>query len=112
MECLRDFLTTLFDVVIMVSDENSLMEAVGRIKPDLVLVTLDLPVTGAENVTQLLNQCDPQIKFIVLGDNEEDEVMEYCKSYGASGYVLRRSSARNLNKAIEMVQGGGSYFSF
>ena len=112
MESLRDLLATLFDTVVMVSDENSLIEMVSRFNPDLVVATLSLPVTGARNVAELLNQYDPKMKFIILGDHEEQEVMECCKRYGASGYVLKRSSARNLVKAIETVQNGGTYFSF
>lgn len=111
VESLRDLLATLFDVVIMVSDENSLIETLSRFKPDLVVAALALPVTGAENVAELLNHCDPQIKFIILGDHTEPEVMECCKRYGASGYVLKRSSASILIKAVETVQGGGTYFS-
>ena len=111
VESLRDLLATLFDTVVMVSDENSLMEMVSRSNPDLVVATLALPVTGAGNVAELLNQYDPKIKFIILGDHEEQEVMECCKRYGASGYVLKRSSARILVKAVETVQNGGTYFS-
>jgi len=37
--------------------------------------------------------------------------MENCKSLGASGYILKRSSAKNLLKAVETVQKGGTYFS-
>ena len=108
---IRDLLGTLFDTVVMVSDEKSLIETLDRFNPDLVVASLALPVVGAENVAVLLNQHDPEIKYIILGDYEEREVMESCKRYGASGYILKRSSARELVKATQAVQNGDTYFS-
>jgi len=111
MESIRDLLGALFDTVVMVSDEKSLVETLSRFNPDLVVAALAIPVTGAENVASLLNKYDPEIKFIILGDHEEREVMESCKRSGASGYILKRSSARDLIKAVEAVQNGNTYFS-
>jgi len=111
VECIRDLLETLFDTVVMVSNEESLIETLDRFNPDLVVVDLAMSVSRAQNVADLLNHYDPRPKFIVLSTLEEREVMESCKSSGASGYILKRSSARNLIKAVEAVQNGGTFFS-
>ena len=111
VESLRDLLVTLFDTVVMVSDEKSLIETLNRFGPDLVVVDLEIPVTGEQNVANLLSRYDPELKFIVLSTHEGPEVMEKCKSSGASGYILKHSSARNLMKAVEVVQNGGMFFS-
>jgi DNA-binding NarL/FixJ family response regulator len=111
VESLRDLLETLFDTVVMVSDEKSLIETLKRFGPDLVVVDLEIPVTGEQNVANLLSRYDPELKFIVLSTHEGREVLEKCKSYGASGYILKSSSARNLIKAVEVVQNGGMFFS-
>ena len=99
VESIRDLLETLFDTVIMVSDDKSLIDTLDRFDPDLVVVDLAMSVTRAQNVADLLNRYDPELKFIVLSTLEGREVMESCKSSGASGYILKRSSARNLEKA-------------
>jgi DNA-binding NarL/FixJ family response regulator len=111
VESIRDLLETLFDTVVMVSDEKSLIETLNRFGPDLVVVDLEMSVTGEQNVANLLNRYDPELKFIVLSTHEGREVMEKCKSSGASGYILKRSSAGNLIKAVEAVQNGGRFFS-
>ena len=111
VEGLRNLLETLFDTVVMVSDEKSLIETLDRFDPDLVIVDLGMPVTRAQNVADLLNRYDPELKFIVLSTHEERKVMESCKSSGASGYILKRSSAGNLIKAVEAVQNGSTFFS-
>ena len=111
VEGIRNLLETLFDAVVMVSDEESLIEMLDRFDPDLVVVDLGLPVTRGQNVANFLNRYDPELKFIVLSTHEGREVMERCKFSGASGYILKRSSAKNLIKAVETVQNGGTFFS-
>ena len=111
VESLRDLLETLFDTVVMVSDEKSLIETLNRFGPDLVVVDLEMSVTGEQNVADLLHRHDPEIKFIVLSTHEGTEVMENCKSRGASGYILKRSSAENLITAVAAIQNGGMFFS-
>jgi len=111
VESIRDLLTAMFDTVVMVSDETSLIETLDRFGPDLVVVDLKMPVTGEQNVANLLNRYSPELKFIVLSTHEGREMMEKCKTSGASGYILKRSSAGNLVKAVEAVQNGGTFFS-
>ena len=111
VESIRDLLKAMFDTVVMVSDENSLIETLDRFGPDIVVVDLKMPVTGEQDVANLLNRYDPELKFIVLSTHEGREMMEKCKTSGASGYILKRSSAGNLVKAVEAVQNGGTFFS-
>ena len=111
VESLRDLLETMFETVVIVSNEKSLLETLNRFGPDLVVVDLELFVTREQNVVNLLNRYDPELKFIVLSTHEGTEVMKNCKSSGASGYILKRSSAENLIKAVEAVQNGDTFFS-
>jgi len=111
VESLRDLLETMFETVVIVSNEKSLIETLDRFGPDLVVVDLEMFVTREQNVVNLLNRYDPELKFIVLSTHDGREVMEKCKSSGASGYILKRSSAGTLIKAVEAVQNGGTFFS-
>jgi DNA-binding NarL/FixJ family response regulator len=110
VESIKGLLETIYETVIMVSDEDSLIETLERFKPDLVVVDISMPVSRAQNVTMLLNEYDPELKFIVLGNDDRREVMESCKSLGASGYICKGASGRNLIAAVEKVQKGGTYF--
>jgi hypothetical protein len=49
----------LFQSVLMVADERSLMEAVTTLKPDLVVVDLSLPREGEANIARRLMDCPP-----------------------------------------------------
>lgn len=111
VESIRDLLKTMFDTVVMVSDEDSLLEVLNRLAPDLVVADLSVSVTQAPSVVALLNKYDSELKFIVLSTYEERKVMDNCMSSGASGYVLKRLAGRNLINAVEEVQKGGKYVS-
>ena len=111
VESMRDLLETMFDAVVMVSDEKSLIETLNQFCPELVIVDLEISVNGEQNVADLLHLYDPELQFIVLSTHEGRQMMEKCKSSGASGYILKRSSAENLIKAVEAVQNGSTFFS-
>ena len=54
LEAVRGLLQGRFAATVMVADEPSLIEAVMRMEPDLVVVDLSLPVTGGVNVVRAL----------------------------------------------------------
>ena len=111
MEGIRGLLETLFDSVVMVSDEISLLDTLARLDPDLVVVDLSLEVLQASDVTILLNRYDSGLKFIVLSTHEEYEIGEKCMSSGASGYVFKRSAGEDLMQAVDEVLKGGTFVS-
>jgi two-component system nitrate/nitrite response regulator NarL len=103
---IRDLLETLFESVIMVSDESSLLNAVSNIHPDLVVVDLSFPVSGGTGIASLLRQHAPGVKFIVLGTDDAPEIIDACLAAGASGYLLRWHAAKDLIKAVEAARCG------
>ena len=109
MEGIRDLVATLFDSVIMVAEENSLLDAVKKLRPDLVLVDLSFPVSGGAGVAALLQRCAPGVKFIVLGMEDTPEVIEACMAAGASGYLLKWNAGKDLIEAVETVRRGFTY---
>ena len=56
LEGIRGLLGAVFDSVVMVSDEESLMEALPRLDPDLVVVDQSLRVAQESNVITLLKK--------------------------------------------------------
>jgi PleD family two-component response regulator len=49
LEGIRSLLQSVFEVVVMVADEKSLLDAISNVKPDLVIADLFLPVEGETN---------------------------------------------------------------
>jgi DNA-binding NarL/FixJ family response regulator len=99
----------LFETVLMVADERSLMEAVSTFKPELVVVDLSLPGQGEANIARRLLCRHPELRLIVLSVHDEPTVVEQMLTAGAAGFVLKRRAAMDLIPAVKEVLGGGTY---
>ncbi len=109
LDSIRGLLKTKFNSIVMVCDEKSLTEMLPEIDPDLVLLDQSFIVTQAPDVVSLVNKYDPGLKIIVLSTYEEPEYMQQCMSSGASGYILKRSAAKEIIQAIDKVLSGETY---
>jgi DNA-binding NarL/FixJ family response regulator len=100
-EGLRSILKTVFDVVVMVSDEHSLFECAKRLKPALVVVDITLGREGnLAWLTRLRAEC-PDAKIIVIGLYEASLVARTLIAAGADGYVSKRAVVTELIPAAE-----------
>jgi DNA-binding NarL/FixJ family response regulator len=111
LEGIRRLLETEAKSVLMVADEVSLMQAVERTIPDLVVADLSLPILGAPNVVRLIKQRHPGIRVIILSVHDERAVVNEVMAAGAEGFVLKRRTAIDLVPAIHEVCQGGRYLS-
>jgi DNA-binding NarL/FixJ family response regulator len=104
-------LDALFETVLMVADERSLLEAVTTFEPDLVVVDLSLPGQGEANIASRLMGGHPGLRLIVLSVHDEPMVAGHLLSAGIAGFVLKRAAALDLVPAVEEVLRGGVYVS-
>ena len=107
----HSLLDALFETVLMVADERSLMEAVTTFKPDVVVVDLSLPREGEANIARCLMQRHPGLRLIVLSVHDEPTVVSQVQDAGAAGFVLKRATATDLVPAVKEVLRGGVYAS-
>jgi DNA-binding NarL/FixJ family response regulator len=78
------------------------------IKPDVVLMDINLPgMNGVECVRQL-KPLLPQTQVMMLTVYEDTENIFNALAAGANGYMLKRTSTKELIEAIHEVQRGGS----
>lgn len=87
-----------------VGDGHTATEMVERLKPDILLLDLAIPRLNGLEVIQRL-QGHPTKILVVSMHADEARVIESLK-IGASGYVLKDSSATELIEAIETVARG------
>jgi DNA-binding NarL/FixJ family response regulator len=107
----RNLLESIFDTVFMVADEASLMEAADKLRPDLIVADLSLPVTKEINVVRRLKTAFPQIKLIILSIHDERAAFNECIEAGAGGVVLKRTAVDDLVPAVQSVLKGGTFVS-
>lgn len=107
----RTLLESIFEKVFMVADEASLLDAAEKLKPDLIIADLSLPVTAEINIARRLHTTFPEIKFIILSVHDESSAINECMEAGAKGFVLKRTAVNDLIPAIKAVLQGDSYVS-
>ena len=107
----HSLLDALFETVLMVADERSLMEAVTTLKPDLVVVDLSLPSEGETHTARRLMERHPDLRLIVLSVHDEPTVVGQILRASVAGFVLKRSAATDLIPAVKEVLRGQVYVS-
>lgn len=105
----RTLLEGIFERVFMVVDEASLLEAVEKIQPDLVIADLSFPVTKEINIVHRLRKLFPEVMLIILSVHDGRVAMQDSFDAGAVGFVLKRTAVDDLVLAIEAVR-QGKYF--
>jgi len=99
------------DLVGDAKDGREAVEQVLKVRPDVVLMDVEMPELNGFEATQRITQADRSIKVLILTMYQEEEVVARCLDAGASGYVLKDASATQLVHAIETVHKGGKYLS-
>ncbi len=82
------------------------LELFRQLRPDVVLVDLQMPVMGGVEVTKQIRTEFPQARIIVLTAHDGDEDIFRSLQAGASGYLLKDTSRTDLLAAIRTVHGG------
>jgi DNA-binding NarL/FixJ family response regulator len=79
--------------------------------PDVVLMDIRMPgMDGLRATERLLRGGRPGPRVLVLTTFGEDDVLWGALEAGASGFVLKESSAEDLIAAVRAVAGGGAWF--
>jgi two-component system, NarL family, nitrate/nitrite response regulator NarL len=78
--------------------------------PDVILTDISMPRMDGLAVTESLRRELPTVKVIVLTVHSNREFIFRIIKAGAHGYVSKEAPTEALVKAIEMVHGGGTYF--
>ena len=85
---------------------ESAIEQVRVLKPDIVLIDLEMPGIDGITTTQKICQIFPETKVIILSSYENKEYVGRALQAGAEGYLLKNTLAENLEQAIWLVYQG------
>lgn len=110
LEGVRAMIEELFDYVVMVADEKSMIDAATMLGADLVLVDMSIGARVLGDAVRAIKADFPSLKVIVMSSHDESVALQKAFSIGADGFVLKRNAATELIPAIERVMAGGSFF--
>jgi len=106
---LRSLLLSEFELVGVVEDGRSLVEAAKKLLPDVIVADIGMPkLNGLEALSQLKKD-NPQVKVVMLTMHREPAFARRALEAGASGFVLKHSAAEELLTAIRAALEGKTY---
>ena len=110
-EGLRSLLGTddRFEIVGEAADGMTAITAAESMNPDVVVMDVSMPGLNGAQLARRLKESRPEIRTLALTVHEEGGYLRSLMDAGASGYVLKRSAASELLRAIEVVGEGGTY---
>jgi|SRR5215469_4154391 len=100
------FLRPEFDVVEMVSDGLSLVEAAFKLRPDVIVTDISMPKMNGLEAVRKIRSSLPEIKFVLLTMHGAKSYRREAQSLGAAGYVLKSSLREQLKQALHTAMEG------
>ncbi|CCN71048.1 response regulator transcription factor [Vibrio nigripulchritudo] len=98
------------NVVATASNGAEAIDAVNRVRPDVVLMDVSMPVMNGIEATMILKEEHPCVKVLMLTMHDNREYIMKVMQAGAVGYMLKEISAEKMVQAIKTVYQGSTYF--
>ncbi|QHJ07266.1 response regulator [Hymenobacter busanensis] len=95
------------EVLFEAGDGQELLERLDHepVRPDVVLMDLQMPTLDGLQTTRLLRAQYPRIRVIIISMHDEPELIESLKTEGAHGYLLKNASPEEMRTAIRAAAG-------
>lgn len=97
------------DVIETLSDGQQVVEQYAALRPDVVLLDLNMPKLSGLAATEILLEQDSDCKILILSMHDSPEYIATSLRNGAKGYVLKDVPIDEIVEAIETVYNGGVY---
>jgi len=109
VEALRSLLSESYDVVGIVPDGRALLAEATKLRPDVIVLDVGMPLLNGLDAGERLKQLLPNVKLVFLTMKDDPNLAAAALNLGTVGYVLKHSAASELLKAISEVLHGRSY---
>lgn len=97
-----------FDVVGQANDGAEAVDVVSALKPDVVLLDLEMPQLDGVQALRAMRTENPNLKALVFTAFDTDDRIIGAVQAGARGYLLKGAPRDELFSAIRVVAQGGS----
>lgn len=109
---LRVLLEAEADILVVgqAQDGRRAIELAKRLRPDVVLMDIAMPLLNGIEATRQILDALPATRVLVLSAHGDEEYVERFEALGAAGYLLKESSFEDLAAAIRAAHAGEPYF--
>lgn len=101
--------TSHFKVVGEAEDGEDAVSQVKNLKPEVIMMDLDLPKLDGVRATKAIKEALPETRILIFTSAEDDDSIFGALKAGADGYCLKNISAELLANAIHSVMEGAAW---
>jgi DNA-binding NarL/FixJ family response regulator len=99
------------EVVGKVRDGMALIEAAARLKPDIIIMDISMPILNGIEAGRKLKESGCRAKLIYLTIHSDCDFLHACMNVGAFGYVLKCRMDTDLLLAVSEAEAGRKFIS-
>jgi DNA-binding NarL/FixJ family response regulator len=94
-----------------VADGVEAVQKASKLKPDLILLAIDLPNLNGIEAAKRIRPAVPDAKMVFLTLESDADMVQAALNSGGQGYVLKTDAGSELLPALEAVLEGKQYVS-
>jgi DNA-binding NarL/FixJ family response regulator len=99
------------EVIADVPNGKELVEIVGILEPDLVIMDINMPLLNGIEASKILARDYPEIKILVVSMYGEEQYYNSVIENGVKGFILKDADNAELKTAVRDILNGKTYFS-
>ena len=110
-EGIESILETYGDILVVgcLNNGQAIIDQVDVLKPDVILLDLNMPGINGLSTTEILLENHPDIRVLILSMHDSAEYIQTALSHGAKGYILKDVPTDEIKTAIDAVMAGQQY---
>jgi DNA-binding NarL/FixJ family response regulator len=111
LEGMRVLIESQLEIVGIASNGKALVEEALRLKPDLIILDMNMPLLSGIDAAVRIKKDLPDVKLLFVTMHMNRGYLKAALNTGAAGYVLKSAAREELLDAIQTVISGGTYIS-
>ncbi|HEX9156019.1 MAG TPA: response regulator transcription factor [Nitrospira sp.] len=109
LEGFKKLLEEHCELVGTAEDGRTLVDLAAQTHPDLILLDISMPLLNGIDAAKKLKKLLPDVKLIFVTMHADTAYINEAFKAGASGYLLKRSAAKELVQAVQSVMNNSYY---
>jgi DNA-binding NarL/FixJ family response regulator len=104
-------LETDLEVVGEAKDGRQAVAMVKKLRPDVVLMDIAMPLLNGLEATRQVLKAVPGTRILILSAHNDDAYVQNATEAGAMGFLLKQTSSHEVCRAIREIHNGKTFFS-
>lgn len=100
-----------FELIGEASNGKECVDLLQNLKPNLVVMDINMPLMNGLDATRIIKQRYPEIKILVLSMLNDEQFYTSMIELDVQGFVLKEAGYNELQRAMQIVMSGAPFFS-